>query len=231
MRLLIFQFWIEVWFKTDAKCRLFLPADRPYSWIELFYSQITWKLIEIHTHINYHNEFLANRRTFEEDVVIRGSHTLPFQREYKEGLIRGLIRCLPMKNISMATSNFYPQVLDTTIRDSPNNFNTSYVWRPFTIQNNASPPILTTLNILEWPFLLNIFHHENNNVPKLWFVNEFEYKSEQFTINFKVNKPVKMISVTRSEMNWSKLMNHSSILVKQADFYGRFIFYNNKTIM
>ena len=66
---------------------------------------------------------------------------------------------------------------------------------------------------------------------KLWFVKESKFKSEQFTINLKVNKTVKMISVTRSEMNWSKLMNHSSILVNQADFYGRFIFYNNKTIM
>ena len=53
---------------------------------------------------------------------------------------------------------------------------------------------------------------------RLWFVYEFEFKSEQFTINFKVNKTVKMISVTWSEMNWSKLMNHSSILVNQADF-------------
>ena len=66
---------------------------------------------------------------------------------------------------------------------------------------------------------------------RLWFVYEFEFKSEQFTINFKVNKTVKMISVTWSEMNWSKLMNHSSILVNQADFYGRFIFYSNETII
>ena len=32
-----------------------------------------------------------------------------------------------------------------------------------------------------------------------------------------------VIAVTRLKMNWSQLMNHSSILVNQAYFYGRFI--------
>ena len=56
-------------------------------------------------------------------------------------------------------------------------------------------------------------------------VNSSSNRNNSLRLNFKVNKTVKMIAVTRSETNSTHLMNHSSILVNQAYFYGRFIFY------
>ena len=56
-------------------------------------------------------------------------------------------------------------------------------------------------------------------------VNSSSNRNYSLRLNFKVNKTAKMIAVTRSETNSTHLMNHSSILVNQAYFYGRFIFY------
>lgn len=66
-------------------------------------------------------------------------------------------------------------------------------------------------------------------VHKGWLIRRYQKKNKRPIMLLEIRRfcifqvDFLVIAVTRLKMNWSQLMNHSSILVNQAYFYGRFI--------